>query len=236
METNSLTTPDLSAQNDNFKKNIKRWYGKRTDKDFLKSYFEDAGNCFTFSPERKLSGYLHIYLAMDDQNELHFYTIEEKDDKQKKFDWLATSTISGKQESLPHTLSEAKQGKDPDRVPYGIASKWVANWMDSEIREKWLDEKFSEKPADNNVVMAFRIKASDFSAGEKHMCFLALKEKGAGYKVDIVVYNTARLQLLNPETMALNTDDSTYEDLARPVPPFDQDYEDYGVFVDLNIK
>lgn len=234
MENYPKTTLDTSAKKDNFKKNIKRWYEKRKDKSFLESYFSEAGNRFSFKPNRAVSDYLHIYLAMNEDGELSFYFIEENDDKHKKNDWLSATTISTHKEPLPSNLLENTKDH-PAKLPFKEVAKWVDNWIDDKIRGEWIEANFNSKPEDNTIMLAFRIDSSDFDAGVKHECFLALKKVKSKYVADIVVYNTDNFKILNSQN-TIGTEESTYEDLARPVPPFGDDYETYGVLVELDIK
>jgi len=232
MENYPNTTLDLSAQKGNFKKNIKRWYEKRKDQSFLDSYFDKAGNRFSFQPNRQVTDYLHIYLAMNDEGVLNFYFIEENDDKHKKNNWLSATALSPHKEPLPAKLMEDANDQ-PTKLPYKKVAKWVDNWNDEKIRGEWIKTNFNRKPENNTIMLAFRINSLDFKVGVMHECFLALKKIKSKYVADIVVYNTDNFNLLNAQN---TVEDSSYEDLARPVPPFGDDYDDYGVLVELDIK
>lgn len=225
---------DPSAQKDNFKKNIKHWNDKRKDKSFLETYFSKSGNRFSFKPNKEISGYLHIYLALTDNKELNFYFIKENDDKQKKNDWLSVSALSHHKEPLPPNLAENSEGHT-GKLPYKKVVKWVDNWNDDKIRGEWIEANFNKKQENNTIMLAFRIDSSDFIVGTRHECFLALKKVKSKYIADIVVYNTDNFKILNSQNTNA-TEESTYEDLARPVPPFGDDYETYGVLVELDIK
>ncbi|WMN11376.1 hypothetical protein QYS49_38160 [Marivirga salinae] len=234
MENQPKSSLDLSAEKGNPKKNIKNWNDKRKDKSFLESYFTKAGNRFSFKPNREISDYLHIYLAMTDEGELNFYFIEENDDKQKKNDWLSKTAISPHKEPLPSNLLE-NSIDHAAKLPYEKVAKWVENWNDDKIRGEWIEAHFSSKSENNTIMLAFGIDSSDFVVGTKHECFLALKKVNSKYVADIVVYNTDNFKILNSQN-TIDTADSSYEDLARPVPPFGGDYNDYGVLVELDIK
>lgn len=234
MENLPKTASDFSVPKDHFKKNIKRWYEKRNDKSILESYLTEVGNRFTFKPDRSISAYLHIYLAINNEDELSFYVIEENDDKHKKNNWLSASVISSHKEPLPSKLIESNKDYLA-KLPYKEVVKWVDNWNDEKIRGQWIDDNFNSKLENNTIMLAFRINSADFSEGVRHECFLALKKIKSKYVADIVVYNTDSLKIVNT-SKAINAEDSTYEDLARPVPPFGGDYDDYGVLVELDIK
>jgi len=228
----NLSKKEQSNQKDSYKKSIKKWYDKRETKSFLESYLSRAGNSFTFKFDRPISNYLHIYLALDDREVLNFYFIEENDDKLKNNKWISSSKLSSHKEPLPSKLKESYESK---KLPYQEVVKWVDNWNDEKIRREWLDTNFNSKIENNTIPLAFKIDSSDFSVGAKHECFLALKKINSTYIADIVVYNNESGEILNLKEK-VQVEDSTYEDLARPVPPFGDSYNDYGVLVELNIK
>lgn len=215
---------------------IKRWNDKRTDEPFLKSFFEQSGNKFSFTKEHEDVEKLHVYLALNSKEELNFYFIKEKDDAKKRFNWLASSNLSSNKGSLPPPLDPSNETSKP-AMPYGKAKEWIENWIDTEKRNEWIASNFNANYIDNTIMLAFVISTADFNIGAKHECFLALKKVKSVYVADLIVYNTENKEIVNREKSNSNGPGSLeVSDLARPVPPFGDEYDEFGALIELGIQ
>lgn len=218
---------------------ITLWNTIRKEEEEVQSIFNLQGNMFNFIKPNANFQSFHIYVACDDSRNLHFYFIASSDDANKKFDWVYSSQIKKLKYSLPVSTQPPNETKFID---WSSANKWVNDWINDTKRNAWVSNNFSVDSENNNIVQAFEIDASDFEINDLHNCYLALKKDESGkYQVDIVVYNTATHTLLNTVSKVANNGVKpaySFEDLARPVPPFGQDgleYRNFGVLVDLGI-
>lgn len=96
--------------------------------------------------------------------------------------------------------------------------KSIMNWNNAEVRNTWIKDSCAGK---TGMVIALDINISDFKIEYDHTCFLALKEVGGSYQMDLVIQNTHTNEFLN---LSKNSDGTvSLRDMARPVPPFGQD-------------
>ncbi|GHC45186.1 hypothetical protein [Ulvibacter litoralis] len=235
VKVSSKNLPTLNVQTEY----ITLWNTIRKEEEEVQSIFNLQGNMFHFiKPTADIKSF-HIYVACDASRNLHFYFISSSDDANKKFNWVYSSQIKQLKYSLPQSTQPPTETKFID---WSSANKWVNNWIDDSKRNAWISDNFSVDSDKNNIVQAFEINANDFEINDIHNCFLALKKDGSGnYQADLVVYNTATQTLVNTVSKVLNGGVKpafSFEDLARPVPPFGGDgleYKNFGVLVDLGI-
>ena len=110
-----------------------------------------------------------------------------------------------------------------DSIELSTAKNWVSNWMDDEIRAKYIQQCFDE--GNDSVLMAFEVHKMDFDNGTVHTGYLGLElGEDDKYVPHVIVLNE------NPENGSVNL-----EDMTRCVPPY-WGTNDFGMLKRLNIQ
>ncbi|WP_420572291.1 hypothetical protein [Kordia sp.] len=224
-----VVTPSIAS--------IAQWYKTMTGenvKENLKSIIAASGNYFILDTGNlsTITQYdkFHIYLGLDAGGALKLYAVPGANDKAENINIYTLNLI-------PISVSFTKGKIEDTFANHQDLIKNANNWLNEDELDKWIDNVYSQENG-NLIPLAFRIDASDFKAGDVHACYFALKfDDELGFRnMDLVIANTGPDQI--PMLLLDGTPydkSSVFEDMARPVPPYDNDVE-FGIFDQLNIS
>lgn len=229
----------MHTSSSNYKASIKSWNHHRFNKNLAATILEKEGNKFSFIRSSNKAATIHIYIGCNNSHKIDLHFIDAKDDFNKNFQWFNTSQLSNKKHPLPSEYLETTS-KNPNAISWKKANKRINRWIDNKKRDKWLTHHYHPKKNENNIFQVFVVNALDFKVGNKHDCYLALRKvikSPNKYVADLIIVNTNTSEILNL-TNSNNQilDGDSIDDMARPVPPFGSDYNDFGVLVALNIQ
>jgi hypothetical protein len=226
---------------------IQKWNLIRTgtSEKLIQSVFDKAGNYFFLDTGNMSTLYnrFHLYLGYDNEN-LQAYVVSDIADTgdnliQAYSDYKEHELKAGSKKPLlteteyvdlklvPATLSTVSQDII-DRLsnkPALVTS--INNWINK--KSEWVAQAYSN----GTILQAFKINAIDFMPGDVHACFFALNEEENGnLEIDLVIVNTGLKDIGNMiSKKEPYTEQSIFEDLARPVPPFDPIFEGMGLAI-----
>jgi hypothetical protein len=212
---------------------IENWsaLSKSAPRDGIISLFETSGNSFplTLDATLKASERLHIYFTLDASGKIEFFVIpaalDQKTNKSIYSDGLPPIAIGSKQQAITNESNNE-------------LVTWINNWCNETMRNAWL-MNITQAP------QVLVIHTSDFVVGDLHKCYLALKPNtnpGAKNKntLDLVIENTVTGEFLNVEEPSTSaTVGALFADMARPVPPYDNNVgsstaqSDFGILEGL---
>ncbi len=195
---------------------FENWKVIRSNADSVKQKFAAAGNYFEFEVD-SLNVATHAHIGYDvTTNSLSFTMIKANSDTPENTTCIALAKLQSQKIKLPKMDTIAENNKDA--IGWNEANIRINNWRDDAKRNQWIDSNFN-KDVQNEVFTAFYISKLDFKYGDRHRCYLALrdvKENGitVAYKPDLIILNTETSELLTLKAKG------NLEDLTQPVPPY----------------
>lgn len=222
---------------------IQQWNTIRTNGsvESIQSIFDTAGNYFFLDTGNMSTLYnrMHLYLGYDNEN-LQAYAVSDIADAEGNLQQAFSGYQQHQSEANNPILSNIEQYVDLKLVPATLSTvtqdiidrlsnkpalvESINNW--NTYKSDWAAQAFQNK----TILQAFKINTADFIPEDIHACFFALKGEEGAFEIDLVIVSTGLKEIgqmmKNKEPY---TEQSIFEDLARPVPPFDPSFEDMGI-------
>ncbi|AXG70041.1 hypothetical protein KORDIASMS9_02270 [Kordia sp. SMS9] len=222
---------------------IQQWNAIRLEGSLetIQSIFDKAGNYFFLDTGNMSTLYnrMHLYLGYDNEN-LQVYAVSDIADNVDNLQQAFSGYQHHQSQANNPVLSGIEQYVDLKLVPSTLSTVnqdiidrlsnkpelvvEINNW--NTYKNDWAAQAFQSK----TILQAFKINTADFIPEDIHACFFALKGEEGSFEIDLVIVSTGLKEIgqmmKNKEPY---TEQSIFEDLARPVPPFDPTFEGMGI-------
>lgn len=222
---------------------IQHWNSIRTNGPLgtIESILDKAGNYFFLDTGNMSTLYnrMHLYFGYDNEN-LQVYAVSDIADTEGNLQQAFSGYEKHQSKTDNPTVSNIEQYVDMKLVPSTLSTvsqdiidklsnkpelvAEINNWI--QYKNDWATQAFNNR----TILQAFKINTADFIPGDIHACFFALKGESGAFEIDLVIVSTGLKEIGQMmKDKQPYTEQSFFEDLARPVPPFDPALDGMGI-------